>query len=51
LIIAGRPAPARAATLLDKMTLFTEMIPTIRQCHPEVEKFLRKPLKQGKYAA
>ena len=40
-----------AATLLDKMTLYTEMVPAIRQCHPEVEKFSRKPLKRSKHAA
>lgn len=31
-----------AAALLDKMTLYTEMLPAIRQCHPELT-VSRKP--------
>ena len=33
------------------MTLYTEMVAAIRQCHPEVEKFSRKPLKRSKHGA
>jgi DNA-binding NarL/FixJ family response regulator len=40
-----------AVTLLDKMTLYTEMIPAIRRCHPEIAQFLRKPLKRKAQAA
>jgi hypothetical protein len=36
-----------ALSLLDKMTLYQEMIPAIRRCHPEIAKFLRKPFKRG----
>jgi DNA-binding NarL/FixJ family response regulator len=39
-----------AVALLDKMTLYTEMIPAIRRCHPEIAKFLRKPFKRGAHA-
>lgn len=39
-----------ATTLLDKMTLYTEMIPAIRRCHPEIANFLRKPFKRGVHA-
>jgi DNA-binding NarL/FixJ family response regulator len=35
-----------AVALLDKMTLYTEMIPAIRRCHPEIAKYLRKPFKR-----
>jgi two-component system response regulator NreC len=39
-----------ATTLLDKMTLYAEMIPAIRRCHPEIAQFLRKPSKRGAHA-
>jgi two-component system response regulator NreC len=39
-----------AITLLDKMTLYTEMIPAIRRCHPEIAQFLRKPFKRAAHA-
>jgi DNA-binding NarL/FixJ family response regulator len=39
-----------AITLLDKMTLYTEMIPAIRQCHPEFVN-LQKPPTQPTPAA
>ncbi len=40
-----------AATLLDKMSLYVEMLPAIQQCHPEFEKFPRKTLKRRARAA
>ena len=39
-----------AATLLDKMTLYTEMLPAIRQCHPDLA-LPRKPRNQASHAA
>jgi hypothetical protein len=39
-----------AIKLLDKMTLYTEMVPAIRRCHPEFEN-LRKAPKQKFQAA
>jgi two-component system response regulator NreC len=39
-----------ATALLDKMMLYTEMIPAIRRCHPEVVQFLRKPFKRRAHA-
>ena len=35
-----------AATLLDKMTLYTEMLPAIQRCHPELNNSSRKQLKR-----
>ena len=35
-----------AATLLDKMTLYTEMLPAIQRCHPEINNSPRKTLKR-----
>ncbi len=40
-----------AATLLDKMSLYSEMLPAIRQFHPKLENFSRKPLKRRTQAA
>jgi DNA-binding NarL/FixJ family response regulator len=40
-----------AATLLDKMSLYAELLPAIRQCHPELESFPRKPIKRRTQAA
>jgi chemotaxis response regulator CheB len=37
-----------AVKLLDKMKLYTEMLPAINKCHPELE---RQPLKRGVHAA
>ena len=34
-----------AATLLDKMSLYTEMLPAIQRCHPELNNSSRKQLK------
>jgi DNA-binding NarL/FixJ family response regulator len=39
-----------ARTLLDKMTLYTDMIPAIRRFHPEIAQFLRKPFKRQAHA-
>ena len=39
-----------AVALLDKMMLYTEMIPAIRRCHPEIAQFLRKPFKRRAHA-
>jgi chemotaxis response regulator CheB len=39
-----------AKTLLDKMTLYSDMIPAIRGCHPEITP-LRKPFKRRAHAA
>jgi len=35
-----------AATLLDKMSLYTEMLPAIQRCHPEINNSPRKTLKR-----
>jgi DNA-binding NarL/FixJ family response regulator len=40
-----------AATLLDKMSLYSEMLPAIRHCHPQLENFPRKQLKRRTQAA
>src|ERR1700692_1460897 len=39
-----------AATLLDKMSLYNEMLPAIQRCHPALENS-RKPLKRRTKAA
>jgi pilus assembly protein CpaE len=39
-----------AATLLDKMTLYTEMLPAIRQFHPELS-LPKRPLRRATNAA
>jgi len=40
-----------ATTLLDKMSLYTEMRPAIQRCHPEVNNFPRKTPKRRAHAA
>jgi chemotaxis response regulator CheB len=40
-----------AATLLDKMSLYTEMLPAIQRCHPEFNNSPRKALKRRTQAA
>jgi two-component system invasion response regulator UvrY len=40
-----------ARTLLDKMSLYTEMLPAIHRCHPELNNYRRKALKRRTQAA
>jgi len=40
-----------AATLLDKMSLYTDMLPAIQRCHPELNNSSRKALKRRTQAA
>src|ERR1700726_2507278 len=40
-----------AATLLDKMSLYNDMLPAIQRCHPELNNSPRKALKRRSQAA